>query len=183
MRYLEKTEFYNLSNEVQEQVKRIFAYGADECFITACGGGIMLVTETRPCLTPPLANMYAIHAKTLYTPEQRDELFKKTLGFPHIPSFVSRAKAEKAAGNTVDEYAKKHDAVLLLKQFILTAAPQVQDVTYYVKTSTDYARSKCAVVVIGEYVRIEYKGGGVREIDVTATSLAYIGVEILREVA
>lgn len=181
MRYLEKTEFYNFSNEVQEQVKRIFAYGADECFITTCGGAV-IVTETRPALIQPV-NTCAIHAKTLYTPEQRDELFKKTLGFPHIPSFVSRAKAEKAAGNTVDEYAKKHDAVLLLKQFILTAAPQVQDVTYYVKTSTEAARCKCAVVVIGEYVRIEYKGGGVREIDVTATSLAYIGVEILREVA
>lgn len=175
MRYLEKTEFYNFSNEVKEQVKRIFAYGADECFITTCGG-VVIVTETRPALIQPV-NTCAIHAKTLYTTEQRDELFKKTLGFPHIPSFVSRAKAEKATGNTVDEYAKKNDAVLLLKQFILTAAPQVQDVTYYIKTGGGLN------VVVGEYVRIEYKGGGVREIDVTATSLAYIGVEILREVA
>ena len=175
MRYLEKTEFYNFSNEVQEQVKRIFAYGADECFITTCGG-VVIVTEARPALIQPV-NTCAIHAKTLYTPDQRDELFKKTLGFPHIPSFVSRANAEKAAGNTVDEYAKKLRAVLLLKQFILTAAPQVQDVTYYVKTGGGLN------VVVGEYVKIEYKGGGVREIDVTATSLAYIGVEILREVA
>lgn len=181
MRYLEKTEFYNFSNEVQEQVKRIFAYGADECFITTCGG-VVIVTETRPALIQPV-NTCAIHAKTLYTPEQRDELFKKMLGFPHIPSFVSKAKAEKAAGNTVDEYAKKHDAVFLLKQFVLTVAPHVHDVTYYVKTSAEALRRARAVTVIGEYVRIEYKSGSVREIDVTATSLAYIGVEILQEVA
>ncbi len=181
MRYLERNEFYNFSDEVQAQVKRIFSYGADECFITTCGG-VVIVTETRPALIQPV-HTYAIHAKTLYTPEQRDELFKKTLGFPRFPSFVSRAKAEKAAGNTVDEYAKKHAAVLLLKQFILTIAPHVKEVEYYVKTSTDTATCDRDLIVIGEYVRIEYKGGGVREIDVTATSLAYIGVEILREVA
>ncbi len=180
MRYLEKTEFLTFSKEVQSQVQRIFAHGADECFITTCGG-VVIVTETRPALIQPV-HTYAIHAKTLYTPEERDELFKRSFGFVRFPSFASKAKNEKAAA-AVDIYHEKHIAVELLKDFVIKTMPHIKNISYFVKSTADTEAKDSRLGIIGEYVSIEYKGGGVREIDVTATSIAYIGIAILQEVA
>lgn len=79
----------------------------------------------------------------------------------------------------IEVYEKKARTVKKhLKPFIMsisnTHSAVVKDVEYYIKISHGE--------ILGEYVRIEYACGSEREIDVTASSLSAIAMEVLREV-
>lgn len=79
----------------------------------------------------------------------------------------------------IEVYGEKaHVVKKYLKPLIIaisnTHSTTVKDVEYYIKIAHGE--------VLGEYVRIEYACGSEREIDVTASSLSAIAMEVLREV-
>lgn len=94
-----------------------------------------------------------------------------------IKTFENRPRAARPI--YVEIYEKKARIVKKhLKPFIMaisnTHSAAVKDVEYYIKISHGE--------ILGEYVRIEYACGSEREIDVTASSLSAIAMEVLREV-